>query len=188
DVYYVTFNNIIEPTTLESGQGAFYDAGSAVYKGVEGEATFILGGGFAVYGSAAKNDATYASNNLLGQYGDVLAVPAGTASAALLYNQGGWTNSLIYKLTGGQYYGDNAAGYPNFYAGSYNQEDLNIAYTWKWHGINLHSIQLKGSIYNLLSNRSITGIFPAGTSPSPENDGYQFMPPRSFMVTANAEF
>jgi iron complex outermembrane receptor protein len=188
DVYYVSFNNIIVPTTLESGEGGFYDAGSAVYKGIEGEVTLIVGGGFALFGSAAKNDATYASNNQLGQYGDVLAVPAGTASLGLLYNQGGWTNSLIYKLTGGQYFGDNAAGYPNFHAGSYNQEDLNIAYTWKWQGLNLKSVQLKGSIYNLLNHRSITGIFPAGSSPDPENDGYQFMPPRSFMVTANAGF
>jgi iron complex outermembrane recepter protein len=186
DIYYVTFNNIIEPTTLESGQGAFYDAGSAVYKGIEGEATYILGGGFALYGSAAKNDATYASNNQLGQYGDVLAVPAGTAAAGILYNQGGWTSSLIYKFTGGQYFGDNAAGYPNFHAGSYNQEDLNVAYTWNWSGRNLKSIQLKGSIYNLLNNRDITGIFPAGTSPNPQSDGYQFQPPRSFMITANA--
>jgi len=188
DIYYVTFNNIIEPTTLESGQGAFYNAGSAVYKGIEGEATFVLGSGLALYGSAAKNDATYASNNQLGQYGDVLAVPAGTAAAGLLYNQDGWTSSLIYKLTGGQYFGDNAAGYPNFHVGSYNQEDLNVAYTWKWNGINLKSIQLKGSIYNLLNNRNITGIFPAGTAPDPSGDGYQFMPPRSFMLTANAEF
>jgi iron complex outermembrane receptor protein len=188
DVYYVRFNNIILPTDSESGQGVFYDAGSAVYKGIEGEATWILGGGFALYGSAAKNDAVYSSINLLGQYGDVLAVPAGTAAAGLLYNQGGWTSSLIYKLTGGQYYGDNAAGYPNFYVGSYNQEDLNVAYTWKWIGRNLKSIQLKGSIYNLLNNRDITGVFPGGSVPNPNADGYQFMPPRSFMITANAGF
>ena len=188
DLYYVTFNNLIEPTTLESGQGAFYDAGSAVYKGIEAEATYILGRGFAIYGSAAKNDASYNSDNLAGEFGRVLSVPAGTAAAGLLYNQDGWTDSLIYKFTGDQYFGDNVNGYPKAYVGSYNEEDLNIGYKWKWHGINLKSVQLKGSIYNLLDHRNITGIFPAGSTPDPAGDGYQFMPVRSFMVTAIAEF
>jgi iron complex outermembrane recepter protein len=151
------------------------------------EATYVIGAGLALYGSAAKDDADYAASNQLGQYGHVLAVPNGTASAGVLYNQGPWGASLIYKLTGAQYFGDDASGNPNARAGSYNEEDFNIGYTWKWSGKNLKDVQLKGSVYNLLDNRSITGIFPAGTSPDPEQDGYQLMPPRSFMLTVKAE-
>jgi hypothetical protein len=63
-----------------------------------------------------------------------------------------------------------------------------VGYTLQWHGRNLKIVQLKASVYNLLDNRSITGIFPAGSSPDPQTDGYQFMPPRSFMLTAKAQF
>jgi iron complex outermembrane receptor protein len=188
DIYCVKFNNIIVATTAEDGEGTFYDAGNATYKGIEAEATYVIGAGLALYGSAAKDDANYAANNQLGQFGHVLAVPNGTASAGVLYNQGPWGASLIYKLTGAQYFGDDANGNPNARAGSYNEEDFNIGYTWKWSGKNLKDVQLKGSVYNLLDNRSVTGIFPAGTSPDPEQDGYQLMPPRSFMLTAKAEF
>ena len=56
DGYYINFNNKIESRAV-GAITTFYNAGGAVYKGLEGEATCLLGDGFSVYANGLLNRA-----------------------------------------------------------------------------------------------------------------------------------
>lgn len=103
DYYYIDFANkflaFLSPTP---GIGTvFGNIGGAVYKGVEGEVTYALDNGLAVFGNASRNYAK--TNNPGAPHTQISKAPAWTAAGGVLYKHGPVRFSLIDKVTGVQY-------------------------------------------------------------------------------------
>ena len=182
DVYYITMNNM----QLNTGTNAnpnYTNAGGAVYKGAEAEATYMLGYGLAAYGNLGLNSANFNSGNAaVGQpTGEVPNAPRVTASVGALYNQGPWSVSLMYKHVG-QQYNAKLGGQLD----AIDNTDLNVSYTFKDLGISgLKALKLQFSAFNLANSQQIVGVTGPLTSLSTQ---YQWQAPRSFMLSAKADF
>ena len=117
DVYLVHFFNYIG----SSGKGTnetFFNAGGAVYKGIEGEAAYTFDTGFTFFANAGLNDATYTNYGI--SHGTVYVhnahvqqAPAGTANLGLIYDKNGVYASVIDQWTGGEYGTGNTDGTTN---------------------------------------------------------------------------
>jgi iron complex outermembrane receptor protein len=99
DVYYIPFNNLLTSQKI-NGITVFGNGGGALYKGVEGEATYVIGHGFSVTGNGSVNSANY--NGSKGK-NHVAEAPQATAAAGLLYDDGRFTGSITDKWIGGKY-------------------------------------------------------------------------------------
>jgi len=111
DIYVINFTNKFYSYTDTSGQnlGTIYtNIGGALYKGVEAQATYAFGRGFAVFVNGSRN---YAKTNA---YNDPVTglliprtiigkAPMSTAAAGVLYKSGPIRFSLTDKWTGPQY-------------------------------------------------------------------------------------
>ncbi|MFA6124036.1 TonB-dependent receptor [Sphingomonas sp.] len=111
DVYVINFTNKFYSYTDTSGQGLgtiFTNIGGALYKGVEGQATYAFGNGLAIFANASRN---YAKTNV---YTDpvtgkvvprttIAKAPQSTAAGGVLYKHGPIKFSLTDKWTGPQY-------------------------------------------------------------------------------------
>lgn len=183
DLYYIDINNLIGQSTV-AGQTQFYNAGGAVYKGAEGQMTYVIGSGFSAYANAGINSASYKSGNAFGYSGAVASAPNMTAALGALYNSGPWVGSLIYKRTGMQY------AYPNqpatYQIAAYGNADLNIAYTFKNLGsIGGKALKLQLSIFNLTNSQNVISVSKGSVVAL---DQYQWQAPRSYMLSAKVDF
>jgi len=102
DVYYIDVNNKFasETVTLVGGatDTAWFNEGGVIYKGVEGQATYVLGHGFAAFINGSLNSAREkVTHNIVSNS------PKSTAAAGILYKSGPIKFSLIDKLVGPQY-------------------------------------------------------------------------------------
>jgi len=97
DVYAIDFTNQVQQVKVGSNT-FFTNIGGTKYRGVEGEATYYLGGGFSAYGNASYNRARQTSNGL-----QLAQVPDKTAALGLIYNRGPWYASLVGKYIGSNY-------------------------------------------------------------------------------------
>lgn len=111
DVYVINFKNKFYSYTDTSPQKLgiiFTNIGGALYKGVEAQATYAFGNGFAVFVNGSRN---YAKTNV---YIDpvsnklvprtiIAKAPVSTAAAGVLYKHGPIRFSLTDKWTGAQY-------------------------------------------------------------------------------------
>lgn len=70
-------------------------------KGIEGQATLLVGGGLALYVNGSVNKATAADTGK-----QISGAPDMTAALGLIYNGGPWSASLIHKRTGATYQKD----------------------------------------------------------------------------------
>jgi len=183
DAYYIDFNNMLGSTVLNN-QTTFYNAGGAVYKGLEAEATYVVGAGFSAYANASTNSARYKSNNAAGNVGRVEKAPDMTAAVGLLYNNGPLTTSLIYKRTGSVLA---FANEPSAYLiNAYGNADLNVAYTFLKPGVlAIKAIKLQLSVFNVFNQQQVTSI-SKGTTVALNQ--YQWQAPRSAMLSAKFDF
>jgi iron complex outermembrane receptor protein len=182
DVYYITMNNM-QLNTGTNANPTYINAGGAVYKGVEAEATYMLGYGLAAYGNFGLNSANYdASNAAAGQpVGEVPNAPRVTASVGALYNQGPWSVSLIVKRIGEQYNAKLVGQLP-----AINNTDLNASYTFRnlaFSGVK--AVKLQFSAFNLSNSQQMVGATGKVSSTATQ---YQWQAPRSFMLSAKADF
>lgn len=101
DVYYIDINNKFqsENVTLPDGTAdtAWFNEGGVIYKGVEGQATYVVGHGLAVFANGSINSAKEKVT-----HNPVSNSPKGTAAAGILYKAGPIKLSLIDKWTGPQ--------------------------------------------------------------------------------------
>jgi iron complex outermembrane receptor protein len=181
DVYYITMNNM-QLNTGTNANPEYTNVGGALYRGFEAEATYALVSGWALYANIGRNLASYNSGNASsGQpTGEVPNAPHVTTGAGVLYNQGGWNASLLYKHIGEQL---NAKLGGQLDA--IDNVDLNVAYTFtalsSW---GVKGLKVQGSVFNLTNSRKITSV----TGPlSAASTQYQWQAPRSFMVSLKAD-
>ncbi len=200
DVYYINFNNIIEQTNSPAGTAVYFNGGGAVYKGIEGEATFALEGGFSVFASGGlisarykAGNATYSNdNNQLAVggplTGNIPLVPQSTLAGGLLYKAHGLVSSLIYNRVGAQnMFGDQNA-YPQYDVKAYANIDWNTSYTFTNVIPDVQKLKVQFSVFNLANSRQVTYITPGAQAPTLSNDEYQWQAPRSYMVSFRATF
>src|SRR5450830_935280 len=157
---------------------------AAPSKGIEGEATYMIGQGLAAYGNVGVNSAKYkASNAASGQpTGDVPNAPNVTTALGALYNIGPWNASLIFKRIGEQY-NAKIGGKLNHI----DNTDLNVAYTFKNVGalMGAKALKLQFSVFNLTNKQNLVAASGPLNSASTQ---YQWQAPRSYMLSARADF
>jgi iron complex outermembrane receptor protein len=182
DVYYIAMNNM----QLNVGTKAnpnYINAGGAVYKGIEGEGTYVIGSGVSAYANFGVNSAKYNSGNAaVGQpTGEVPNAPNITTGLGLLYQQGPWDGSLMFKRIGEQYNSKLGGQLPHI-----DSTDLNVGYSFKNIGmLDVKNLKLQFSVFNLTNQQSLVAATGPLTSASTQ---YQWQAPRSFMVSAKADF
>ena len=106
DIYYIDFSNYIAQTEVKTSNGnesTYVNAGGAIYKGAEVEATYALTQTLSLYGNASYNKANYKNSDV-----QVAATPKTTAALGILYSSPrGYFGSLMGKFAGKQYGVDN---------------------------------------------------------------------------------
>ncbi|WP_254602898.1 TonB-dependent receptor [Sphingomonas bacterium] len=181
------FNSFTSPTP---GVGVIYiNSGAVTYKGLEGEITYALPRGFALFANGSRN---YAKTDNPGQpQQQVAKAPEWTAAGGVLYKNGPIRFSLIDKWVGHQYFitpvGTVPAGTydsynsPTYQSNGYNTAILATSYEFRRH------IRFGLEIYNLLDSTRVTSISQgkAATGTSGVNsvfpyDQYMFQTGRQF--------
>lgn len=174
DIYSIDFTNKFSKSTSPvPGEGViFTNLGGALYKGVEGQVTYALPGGIAVFANGSYN---YAKVKAAPRT-QIANAPFMTAAAGILFKQGPIRFSLIDKLTGAQYA---AEGEPAQYRiAPYHNVILSASYDFGM-------IRAGLKVSDLLDSTRITGI---STGSSPAFDQYYFQPGRQISGEMTVRF
>ncbi|MBV8503044.1 MAG: TonB-dependent receptor [Paucibacter sp.] len=182
DVYDIDMKNM----QLNTGTNAnpnYINAGGATYKGVELEATYVIGAGVSAYANYTINKAEYQSSNAaVGQpTGEVPNAPNMTSAFGLLFKQGGWDASLIFKRIGEQLSTKLGGQLPHI-----DNTDLNVAYSFEhldfaW----AKAARIQVSVFNLSNKQNIVAVTGPLSNPATQ---YQWQAPRSAMVSGRVDF
>jgi iron complex outermembrane receptor protein len=182
DVYKIDFNNKFASfTSPDPTVGTiFINQGAVQYKGIEGQITYALPHGFAVFANGSRN---YAKTENPGQLKlQVANAPEFTAAGGVLYKQGPIRFSLIDKYIGQQWFTDPTAvtsgptqaatlATYNFYRNKgYNSAIASVRY-------DIGPVRVGFEVSNLFNDRSVTNISTGKTAPF---DQYIFNTGRSF--------
>jgi iron complex outermembrane receptor protein len=176
DLYYINFRNAVTSRTVGSNT-VFSNAGGAVYKGVETEATYSLGYGFSLYGNLTFNSAKQKETNTW-----MPNAPQSTAAAGVLYQRGPLTGSAIMKYVGHQF-GDTGNTQP---IGGYAVTNLAAAYTIRSVAPWMHNTRIGLEIDNLFNRTSINGL--AGYTAADNTPLYWTIPGRAVVATLQTDF
>jgi iron complex outermembrane receptor protein len=189
DVYRIEFTNKLVSNGLSGADAAFVNIGGATYQGVEGQMTYVVGGGLSAYVNGSVNKATAVDTGL-----QIAGAPEYTAALGALYSDGGWSGSLIYKLNGPVRQKDfsatkgpiNGVDYFDYYqTAAYGTLDLAMAYTFSGGSSFGKKLKLQLNVFNLTDSNAVTAI-STGTNTS--YDTYVYQTPRSFQLTLKADF
>ncbi len=176
DAYHIDFSNKISSRKI-AGQTLFYNAGGAIYKGMEAEATVAIAHGFSLYGNASRNSARVKAT---GQW--LPNAPDRTAALGLLYDGGPWSLSLIDKYVGVRY-GDSGQTQR---LGGYATADFAASYSFEHPLPELRDATLTFKIANLADNKRIYAL--AGYTSQDNTPLYWTIPERSFELDVSAHF
>jgi len=179
NLYLVHFDNL----TVSHGVGAVSiatDAGDAVFKGAEAEATYSLPAGFSVFGNGSLNGAeTTATHTAVGETAQF------TANSGLIYNKNNLYAAVINQWTGGHY--DNnglaAGNVPGQWYDPYNLTGVSVAYDFSGPNPRLAHLRLKLDVENLFDARQIFDSI--GTALDGVTPLYFALPGRSIFFTAS---
>lgn len=188
DIYRIEFTNKLQSVTVGT-DSYFTNIGGATYQGVEGQMAYVLGGGLSAYLNGSVNSAKATDTGL-----QLANAPEFTAALGALYSEGGWSGSLLYKVTGPVRQKDysvgkaaiNGAAYYDYYqTPSYGTLDLAAAYTFSGGSAFGKKVKLQLNVFNLLDNNAVTAISTGATT---NYDTYVYQTPRSFQLTLKADF
>jgi iron complex outermembrane recepter protein len=176
DLYYIDFLNAITGQTV-GGNTTFSNAGGAVYKGFESEATFYAGLGFSLYGNLTFNSAKQKST------GDWMPnAPQSTAALGLLYERGPLNGSLITKFVGHQF-GSTGDQQP---IGGFTVTNFATSYTIKSLAPWLHNTRIGFEVDNIFNRTSINAL--AGFTAADNTPLYWTIPGRAIIGTVSTDF
>lgn len=184
DIYRIDFTNKYVSNNLGGAAAAFINVGGVRYEGIEGQLTYVVGGGFSVYANGSIN---HAKANDTGK--QISGAPEMTAALGGLYSQGPWFASLIYKRTGAvrqaEFDPAKPAGYDLYRTQAFSNTDFGIGYTIANPGAGAKALKLQLNVFNLFNRQDVTSISPAKTVAF---DQYLYQAPRSIQVSARADF
>lgn len=168
DIYTIHFQNFIghgseQLTPNGPFQTVYYNAGGAIYRGVEGEAAYNFGNGITLFSNAGYNAAFQTSTNIT-----IAGAPQGTANLGAIYSRGGYYASIIDQWTGGEYSGNTGTGSagnglsaPGGWYDPYNVVNVALAYTFNHDQAGKIPVQVKLNLDNITNQKQI--IFDNGT-------------------------
>jgi iron complex outermembrane receptor protein len=189
DIYRIDFTNKLVSNGLKGADAGFLNIGGATYQGVEGQMTYLVGGGLAAYINGSLNRATANDTGM-----QISGAPEYTAALGALYNDGGWSGSLIYKHNGPIRQVEFSAGkaqingvdpFDYYQTAAYGTLDLALAYTFSEPIAFSKKMKLQLNVFNVADSSAVTAI-STGTNTS--YDTYIYQTPRSFQVTVKADF
>ena len=166
DVYDININNKIQQETViddtGTSQTAYFNAGRVLYKGVEGQATYALPAGFAVFANGSINYAKEAVT-----HNQVSNAPKSTAAAGILYKAGPIRFSLVDKWTGPQYATSEALDPTQTFfvvtrsvrISPYNTAILAASYQW-------HNLRFGLNVTDLFNSEKIENLGLSGNGPA----------------------
>ena len=182
DLYRIDFKNKYVSNGKTGTDAAYVNIGGATYEGLEGQATFVLGGGVAVYANGSINKAEAKDTGK-----QISGAPEMTAGLGLLWQRGPWSTSLIYKRTGTTpqiEYSSSPSTYDGYKIAARDNTDLGVTYTLE----NLRvakSVKLQWNVFNLMDRDSVTSISTGSTA---AGDQYLSQAPRSMQFSVKATF
>ncbi|MBV1702152.1 MAG: TonB-dependent receptor [Hyphomicrobiales bacterium] len=193
DAYLIKAAHFSSTYTDPTGTVYFKDGGNATYQGVEGELSYSLYKGLSLYGSGSFGSAKYT-----GGVNGGLAIggaPSLTAAGGVIYDDGHVFGSLLAKVVGSSYGtqgSDQVAGFTVNKVKSYSTTDAVLGYRAdldKKFGA-LKKFEIKTGVNNLFNSRAITDISgtPATNDPTTAGLVYNFLPSRTFYVSAKVDF
>jgi iron complex outermembrane receptor protein len=167
----------------KTGETCAVNTGTALYKGVEGEATYAFerGTGGLLDGLSAfiNGSIMYAKSNGLW----LKQAPNWTFAGGLMYKHDNWKFSIIDKSIGSQY-SDNAEN-QNYKIGSYSNVSLVAGYSFSF-------VELSLNVDNLLDSRKVVSLTENDktyqTNRLNSTDQYFFQAPRSIMGTIKVRY
>ncbi len=189
DLYAIPVDNNItyEDCSLNgglSGDTCAVNTRRALYKGVEGEATYALPKGTMFEGLSVfvNGSSMYARSN-----GVALSnAPFWTLAGGLLYKHDGWKFSFIDKSVGPQYTDKNNLQLQNYKIGAYSSVSLSAGYEFN------SRYELSLSVDNLLDTRSTVAITQKDktyqTNRLLSQDQYYFQAPTTIMGTIKVHY
>jgi iron complex outermembrane receptor protein len=184
DIYRIEFKNKYVSNGLGGTAAAFINVGGATYQGIEGQLTYVMGSGFAVYANGSLNRAKATDTGKT-----ISSSPEMTAAAGILYASGPWNSSFIYKRTGATYQQDfdaaSPASYEYYKVAAYNNADFGISYTFRHLDIGTKALKLQINVFNLFDQQKVTAISPGKVL---AGDQYVYQAPRSVQVSAKVDF
>ncbi len=176
DVYSIDFSNKI--TSAPCGiNTCFSNSGGVKYNGIEGEATYVVGAGYSLYGNYAINNYTVSSG------GNIQNAPKNTAAAGVIYNQGPAYASLIAKEIGTRYSGTDING-NDIPMSSYTVVNLATSYEIKNVAAPGKSAKVGFQVNNLFNNNSIYASFANDANGNPM---FYALPTRSYMLNLSVD-
>lgn len=181
DYYHIDFKNRFASKKV-AGDTVFYNAGGAVYEGVEGQITYAFANGLALFVNGSINSAKDNDTKL-----QVSKAPKGTAAAGVLYKHGPIKFSLIDKYTGVQYADDPDPGSPHdpaYRIAPYHNAIISLGYTFG-------RFSIEGTVSDLFNSEKITSIdLNGGGVPGTltSDDQYHFQPGREASISLLAKF
>ena len=177
DVYYIDFSNQNTPTPCGI-YTCYNNTGGVKYSGIEGEGTYMLGGGVSLYGNYAIN------NYSVSTAGTVLQnIPKGTAALGVIYNQGPAYASLMAKEVGRYYSGVDVNGNA-IPMSSYTLVNFASSYMLDKGGFLGRNARLGFQIDNLLNKNQIYASFANDANGNPM---FYAMPTRTVMVSLSVD-
>jgi iron complex outermembrane recepter protein len=186
DVYDIHFQNFIDSqketvTGFGPKQTVFFNAGGAIYRGIEGEAAYSFGNGITLFSNAGYNQAFRTASNMY-----ITQAPQGTANLGAIYDANGIYASVVDQWTGGEFSGNagtpnpnvlNATSTitggplgdvgkggknPNGWYDPYNVVNVALGYTFNHDVPHMNQINVKLNVDNITNQKQI--IFDNGTN------------------------
>ena len=151
--------------------------GGVKYSGIEGEATYVVGAGYSLYGNYAINNYTKSDG------GNIQNAPKSTAAAGVIYNQGPAYASLIAKQVGTRYSGTDLSG-NDIPMSSYTVVNFATSYEIKDSAAPGKRTKIGFQVNNLLNNNSIYASFANDANGNPM---FYALPTRSYMVNLSVD-
>lgn len=188
DAYYIDFSNFYQTKQFGGVTGPI-SLGGVHYDGLEGELTYMIGGGFSAYVSGSLNDAKqtdkqyYATSN-----GWISGTPEDTWVVGGIFSRDGFYASLLGKYTGARPgdSGDETPGFANSGSGDpFFTIDGSVSYDLSHITDAVKNAYIKIDLQNLTNVTKI--IYNPGTTLNGENL-YWTQPGRSVFVTLSTTF
>ncbi|MEG3125018.1 TonB-dependent receptor [Sphingomonas sp. GB1N7] len=186
DVYKIDFTNkFASVVSTVPGEGTvFFNQGAVQYKGVEGQATYALPMGFAVFANGSRNYAKTDNPGVIRQ--QVAKAPEWTAAGGILYKHGPIRFSLIDKWVGKQFFiapaGSTVVGNsydnPVYQSRGYNSAILSARY-------DIGPVRIGVEVNNLLDSKRVANISAGKTAPF---DQYFYQVGRAFTGDVTVTF
>ncbi|HEX7851808.1 MAG TPA: TonB-dependent receptor [Sphingomonas sp.] len=188
DVYSIDFANKFQSKKDPVYGTIFYNAGGALYQGVEGQITYALIDGVALFANGSRNRAIDKITRL-----QVANAPYMTAAGGVIVKRGPIRFSVIDKFTGPQYANSADPTQANYVAlyrayrlAPYNTAILAASYE-------IGKLRLGVEVSNLFNSKRVTNITSNGTAQQyiglvnvNNVDQYYYQPPRA--ITGDITF